>query len=62
MRFINKEYLNRLQRTILNMKTEEIIEGNKLIAEFMGYHIITPQMRKSSNYDRKSILHILVYQ
>lgn len=28
------------------MKEKEIIEGNKLIAEFMGYKLITPEMRK----------------
>ena len=29
--------------------SEEIIEGNKLIAEFMGYNLIIPSMRRYPN-------------
>ena len=29
------------------MSEQEIIEGNKLIAEFMGYKLITPEMRRN---------------
>lgn len=29
------------------MTQEEIIEGNKLIAEFMGWKLITPEMRRN---------------
>ena len=28
------------------MNDKEVLEGNKLIAEFMGYKLITPEMRK----------------